>query len=96
MLFTVTFLGYYASTPSAGYTVFAADGSVLTARTIAGVVPLGHNAFQVAIATDDLTVPSTILWDDGLGTYAEPIAYNGASGGGGDTILVNDDLPCAT
>lgn len=96
MLFAVIFLGYYATEPSAGYTVFAADGSVLTARTTAGVVSLGGNAFQVD--TGSPVNPSTIIWDDGLGTYSEPEAYNGAGGGGGggDTIIVNDDLPCAT
>jgi len=92
MLFPVIFLGYYASAPDAGYTLYNGAGGVVISRTTSGVVSLGNNAFQVVISTDDLPVPSTLVWDDGLGISADPIAYNGPVAFNGTIVLTADDL----
>jgi hypothetical protein len=52
-------------------------------------VSLGGNAFQVDIASP--VTPSTIVWDDGLGTSSSPEAYNGASGDV-TVVILQDDL----
>lgn len=90
MIFSVVFLGYYVSAPSAGYTVYDAAGGVLTARTTSGVVSLGGNAFQVDITSP--VNPSTLVWDDGLGVSAEPESYNGGATFSGNIIILQDDL----
>lgn len=94
-LFTVTFSGFYASLPAVGYTVLAADGSTIQARTTSGVVSLGGGAFQAVIAAPPLVADaSSVLWDDGLGNSAVS-AYN-VSGGGdsGNVVVIKDDLGC--
>lgn len=97
-LFTVTFQGYYASTPSVGYQVLNPDGSVHQARTTTGVVHPVGNLWQVNIADSDLVIPCSIVWDDGLSTpnYATS-SYNGSGGGGGTpVIIVSSDESCGT
>lgn len=95
MLFSVIFLGYYNESPDAGYTVKDGSGTVVIARTTSGVIDLGGNAFQVVISDEELPVPSVVIWDDGLGINAEPIAYNGSGGGsGGNVVIIKDDLGC--
>lgn len=94
MIFSVTFLGYYASAPSAGYTIYNAAGGIITARTTSGVVSLGGNAFQVNIASP--VNPSTLVWDDALGVSSEPESYNGGATFSGTVLIVNDDLICDT
>lgn len=94
MIFSVLFMGYYNTAPAAGYTVFASDGSIITARTTSGVVSLGGNAFQVNIASP--VNPSTLVWDDALGVSSEPESYNGGATFSGTVLIVNDDLICDT
>jgi len=92
MLFTVAFFGYYGSAPDAGYTVYDGSGGTIIARTTIGVVSLGGNAFQAVISDDDLETPSSVVWDDGLGVNADPIAYNGPASFNGTIVLTADDL----
>jgi hypothetical protein len=98
MLFIVTFQGYYATTPSPGYTIFNVDGSVFQARTTAGIIQpvMGVNIFQVRLDTGVIPSSCSIFWDDG----GSPVnwaatAYNSGSGGG-TVIIVNDNLTCGS
>jgi hypothetical protein len=90
MLFTVTFGGFYPSTPAVGYTIYNADGSLYQARTVAGVVNPVGNVFQVNV-TASIPNPCSVIWDDASGNYAAT-AYNGA--GTAVTTIVNDNLMC--
>ena len=103
MLLGVVFQGYYASTPSVGYTIYSATGSVLQDRSTTGIVQptAGVNFFQVNFNVSPvvtLTNPCTIGWDDGASSPGPNWAYTEYNGSAANTtvVVVNDNLPCGT
>jgi len=66
MLYLVDFGPSYAGLATVGYAQYQTDGTVIVARTTAGVVAFGNGAYGVSVTPNALT--EILKWDTGGGS----------------------------